>query len=95
MPGQVPDKIKRQRLKELMLTQQKIAFAKNKNRIGSKLTCLVDSVEVKGAARGRFYGQAPDIDSNCIIKNCSAKAGEFINTKVIDTKDYDLVVEQI
>jgi ribosomal protein S12 methylthiotransferase len=95
MPCQVPDKIKRQRLKELMLAQQKIAFARNKSRIGSKLTCLVDSVETKGAARGRFYGQAPDIDSNCIIKTCSAKAGEFINTKVLDTKDYDLVVEQI
>jgi len=95
MPGQVPDKIKQQRLKELMLTQQKIAFARNKNRIGSKLTCLVDSAKMKSAARGRFYGQAPDIDSVCIIKNCSANPGQFINTKVIDTKDYDLVVEQI
>jgi tRNA A37 methylthiotransferase MiaB len=78
-----------------MLTQQKIAFAKNKSRIGSKLTCIVDSVETKIAARGRFYGQAPNVDSICIIKNCSTKAGQFINTKVIDTKDYDLVVEQI
>jgi ribosomal protein S12 methylthiotransferase len=95
MPGQVPDKIKRQRLKELMLTQQKIAFAKNKSRIGSKLTCIVDSAKMKSAARGRFYGQAPNIDSICIIKKCSAKAGQFINTKVIGTKSYDLVVEQI
>jgi ribosomal protein S12 methylthiotransferase len=78
-----------------MLTQQKIAFAKNKNRIGSKLTCIVDSAETKSPARGRFYGQAPDIDGICFIKNCSAKAGQFINTKAIDTKDYDLVVEQI
>jgi ribosomal protein S12 methylthiotransferase len=95
MPGQVPDKIKQQHLKELMLTQQKIAFAKSKNRIGSKLTCIVDSAETKSPARGRFYGQAPDIDSICIIKNCSANPGQFINTKVINTKDYDLVVEQI
>jgi ribosomal protein S12 methylthiotransferase len=95
MPGQVPDKIKRQRLKELMLTQQKIAFTKNKNRIGSKLTCLVDSVKAKGAAKGRFYGQAPDIDSVCLVKNCSAGPGRFIETKVIGTKNYDLVVEQI
>jgi tRNA A37 methylthiotransferase MiaB len=78
-----------------MLTQQKIAFTKNKNRIGSKLTCIVDSVETKSAARGRFYGQAPNIDSICIIKNCSAKAGQFINTKVIGTENYDLIVEQV
>lgn len=95
MSGQIQDKVKGQRLKELMLSQQKIAFAKNKSRIGSKLTCLVDSVETNVAARGRFYGQAPDIDSICIIKGCSAKAGEFINTEVIAIKDYDLVVEQI
>ncbi len=85
-----------------MLTQQKIAFAKNKNRIGSKLTCLVDSVNSNTFSRGRFYGQAPDIDSLCIIKSlglltekCSAQPGEFINAKVIGTKDYDLLVEQI
>jgi len=95
MPDQVPEKIKQQRLEELMLTQQKIAFAKNKNRIGSKLTCLVDSVDSEGLGRGRFYGQAPDIDSVCIIKNCSASSGQFIDTKVVGTEDYDLLVEQI
>ncbi len=95
MPAQVPDRIKQQRLEQLMLTQQKIAFAKNKNRIGSKLTCLVDSVDSAGTGKGRFYGQAPDIDSICIIKNCSAKPGQFIDTKVVGTKDYDLLVEQI
>jgi ribosomal protein S12 methylthiotransferase len=95
MSDQVPEKIKQQRLEELMLTQQKIAFVRNKNRIGSKLTCLVDSVDSNRLSRGRFYGQAPDIDSVCIIKKCSAKPGEFINTKVVGTKDYDLLVEQI
>ncbi len=95
MLGQVPEKVKQKRLEELMLTQQKIAFAKNKNRIGSKITCLVDSVDSNEFGRGRFYGQAPDIDSVCIIRKCSAKPGEFINTKVVGTKDYDLLVEQI
>jgi len=119
LPAQVPDKVKQQRLDELMLTQQKIAFAKNKNRIGGKLTCLVDSVDPvrsklsktnenlrantvtsngvddEGTGRGRFYGQAPDIDSICIIENCSAKQGQFINTKIVGTKDYDLLVQQI
>jgi len=93
MPGQVPEKVKQQRLEELMLTQQKIAFTKNKNRIGSQLICLVDAVDSEYEGRGRFYGQAPDIDS--IIKNSQAQPGEFINAKVIGTKDYDLLVEQI
>ena len=78
-----------------MLTQQKVAFEKNRKRINSRLTCLVDSVDNKGTAQARFYGQAPVIDSICIIKNCSATPGRFIDAKVIDTKDYDLIVEQI
>jgi ribosomal protein S12 methylthiotransferase len=115
MPDQVPDQIKQQRLEQLMLIQQNIAFAKNKSRIGSELTCLVDSVDNKGtglapappptsscrrqewggSGQGRFYGQAPDIDSICIIKDCSGKPGQFINTKVVDTRDYDLLVEPV
>ena len=95
MPAQIPGRVKQQRLDELMLTQQKIAFAKNKKSVGGKLTCLVDSLDNEGAGRGRFYGQAPDIDSICLIKNCTAKLGQFIDTKVVGTKDYDLLVRQI
>jgi ribosomal protein S12 methylthiotransferase len=95
MPDQVSEKIKQQRLEELMLTQQEIAFTKNENRIGSQLTCLVDTIESDKVGRVRYYGQAPDIDSLCFIKKCSAQPGEFINAKVTGTKDYDLIVEQI
>ena len=95
LPGQVPDEVKQQRLDELMLTQLKIAFAHNKDRIAGTLRCLVDSVEPDGLGRGRYYGQAPDIDGVCIIKHCSAKPGQFVEVKVVGTQDYDLLVEQI
>ncbi len=95
MPAQVPGEVKQQRLDELMLVQQEIAFAKNQSRIGGKLTCLVDSVDNDELCRGRFYGQAPDIDSLCIIENCSAQPGQFIDVKVVASQDYDLLVEQI
>jgi ribosomal protein S12 methylthiotransferase len=112
-PDQIPDEIKQARLDALMLTQQEIAFARNQERIGSRLTCLVDEGGRKAGGkgqrrrqaashkaqpalgRGRFYGQAPDIDSLCIIQGCSAAPGRFIETKVVGTRDYDLVVEQI
>ena len=95
MPNQISEKIKEVRLEELMLSQQQIAFAQNKERIGKKLICLVDSIEGRGKGRGRFYGQGPEIDSICLIKKCKAKIGEFINTRVVKTQDYDLIVEQI
>jgi len=94
LPDQIPEHIKQQRLEEIMLAQQEIAFAGNTERIGDKLACLVDSAD-NNTARGRYYGQAPEIDSVCIIKNCSAKPGEFVKTRVVATKDYDLIVEQI
>jgi tRNA A37 methylthiotransferase MiaB len=78
-----------------MLAQQKIAFEKNKSRIGSTLTCLVDSIEKNHTAKARFFAQAPDIDPLCIIKNCNAKAGSFINAEVTGFKNYDLLCEQI
>jgi tRNA A37 methylthiotransferase MiaB len=77
-----------------MLTQQKIAFEKNKSRIGSTLTCLIDSISKGQTAKARFFGQAPQIDPLCIIKNCSACPGDFIKTKVTGTSDYDLLCKQ-
>ena len=95
MPGQIPETIKQQRLDKVMVTQQAIAFAQNENRMGQTLTCLVDSVDRDGLCRGRYYGQAPDIDSVCIIQKSSAPPGRFIETKVVGTSDYDVLVEQI
>lgn len=94
MPDQIPDQVKRQRLEELMLAQQEIAFARNKKRVGGELKCLVDSADIN-TGKGRFYGQAPEIDGICIIENCSAKAGRLIKTKVVGARDYDLLVEQV
>jgi ribosomal protein S12 methylthiotransferase len=95
LPGQVPDQIKQQRLDELMLTQQKIAFARNRDKIGRTLRCLVDSIDRDGSGRARFYGQAPEIDSVCIIRDNRVRPGQFIDSKVIAAQDYDLIVEPI
>lgn len=99
LPDQIPDVVKVQRLEEVMLRQQEIVFAKNESRIGSKITCLIDSVENKHNARGRFYGQAPDIDSVCLIKSHAKKpnlhVGKFIKVKIVDYKDYDLITEPV
>jgi len=78
-----------------MLTQQKIAFEKNKARLGETLTCLIDKTEKDRTATGRFFGQAPQIDPVCIIENCSARPGTFLQTKVTGISNYDLLCKQI
>jgi len=95
LPDQIPDNIKQQRLETLMFTQQDIAFAKNAQRINTQLTCLVDGIESDRWGVGRFFGQAPDIDSVCHIQDCTAQPGEFVQVEVVDTENYDLVVQQI
>jgi ribosomal protein S12 methylthiotransferase len=95
MPNQVPEKIKQERADRLMQAQQKIAFEANHRRIGGTLTCLVDSIDEHKTGEGRFYGQAPHIDSICVINKCTAKPGEFIKTRVADVNGYDLIVEKI
>lgn len=95
-PHQIPLKIKKHRYDEIMKAQQRIVFEKNRSRIGQPFTCLIDSVNDKRkTASARYFGQAPQIDSLCIIKNCNASPGDFINAKVIGSRGYDLICEQI
>jgi ribosomal protein S12 methylthiotransferase len=95
LPAQVPDEVKQARLDELMRTQQGIAFAKNEARIGSRLTCLIDTVGQDDTAVGRFYGQAPEIDSVCMIAGSSCEPGQFVDGQVVGTEGYDLRIERI
>ncbi|MEN6577554.1 MAG: 30S ribosomal protein S12 methylthiotransferase RimO [Phycisphaerales bacterium] len=105
MPDQIPDEVKQARFDELMLAQQEVAFAGNKGRIGSRLSCLVDSRDSgsrRGAARrsrpegrGRFNGQAPDNDGVCSIQGGAGRPGQFVDVEVVGTQDYDLLVRQL
>lgn len=94
MSGQVTKKTKEKRMEKLMLTQQEIAFAKNREKIGTELLCLIDGNDGHKPAQGRSYAQAPHIDSLCFITNCTSVPGEFINAKIVDTENYDLILEQ-
>ena len=95
LPDQIPEAVKEERLERLMLAQQDIAFAKNRDRLGDTLTCLVDSHEPDNSTIARFYGQAPDIDSVCLLPECSAAPGDFIQARITDSDNYDLIAHQI
>ena len=94
LPGRIPQKIKEQRRDSLMLCQQQIAFEKNKARQGQVIECLIDENQPGRLAVGRYYGQAPHIDSVCFVNNCTDKAGNFIKAKITGFKDYDLLAER-
>lgn len=95
--GQVPEEVKRQRVDQLMLTQQEIVFQKMDNWKGRQLEVLVDQKDSQGAI-GRYYGQAPHIDGHCWITPVSGRsfrAGQFVSAQVIGRRGYDFVVKPI
>ncbi|MCD6364786.1 MAG: 30S ribosomal protein S12 methylthiotransferase RimO [Planctomycetes bacterium] len=92
MPGQISDAEKNRRRETIMLAQQKIAFEANRAAIGRELEILVDGSDPRGYCIGRHSGQAPDIDSICILSE-DRPAGAFIRAEVIDSRQYDLLVE--
>lgn len=99
MEGQIPQQVKEARMEELMLTQQQIAFAKAKRRIGQSAEVLIDRAGTgaeAGAEKnwiGRTSGQAPDIDSVTAVCGDELHAGKLITVKVTGANGYDSLAE--
>ena len=96
-PQQIPMRIKKERLKKLMLTQQSISKEINSFYMGKEIEVLID--EIKSGrpkiAIGRTKGDAPEIDGKVVIRGDKIKVGKFIKIKVTEASEYDLVGEII
>ncbi|HLE87526.1 MAG TPA: 30S ribosomal protein S12 methylthiotransferase RimO [Candidatus Brocadiaceae bacterium] len=93
---QIPQKIKEQRLKEVMLTQQEIVLKKHKNLVGSSVPIIVDEKDENNDGWfGRTYGDAPDVDSKVIIQGNHVKAGDIKNMLITGAMGYDLTASSI
>jgi len=94
-PQQIPMRIKKERLKKLMLTQQSISKEINSFYMGKEVEVLID--EIKSGrpkiAIGRTKGDAPEIDGKVVIRGDKTKVGKFIKVKVIEASEYDLAGE--
>jgi ribosomal protein S12 methylthiotransferase len=92
MDNQVPRELAARRAGQIMLAQRKIAFAANRRRVGKTVEVLVDGLDAKGRCIARHAGQAPDIDSVCILKK-KKTPGTFVRAKVVGADGYDLIVD--
>ena len=96
--SQVPDKIKKERFRILMSTQQEISGALLRRSIGQTLDVLVDE---KDQDNGKFYlarscDLAPEVDGIIYVQAKKfIRPGSFIKVKIIDTYEYDLVAQQL
>ncbi|NBB96381.1 MAG: 30S ribosomal protein S12 methylthiotransferase RimO [Planctomycetes bacterium] len=96
LTGQVPPDVKAVRAEVVMLAQQQIVFARNAQLAAERqpLEVLTDGLDAGGRCVGRYYGQAPDVDSLCVFTE-PRPPGEVLDVEVVDTDNYDLVVAPI
>jgi len=91
LPGQVSERLKRERRAMLMETQAEISLNKNRDLLGREIEVLVEG-STSGRAtrlRGRTPAQAPEIDGMVILKG-DAQPGDFVSAKVERALSYDL-----
>jgi ribosomal protein S12 methylthiotransferase len=89
----VPAEVKEARREELMALQRGISLELNRRRVGERLEVLVEGThpDTDLLLRGRFAGQAPEIDGQVIINDGTAESGAFVTVEVTEPHPYDLV----
>ena len=94
-PRQIPIRIKKERLKELMLVQQAISKEINSSYLGEEIEVLIDEIRSgkPKVAIGRTKGDAPEIDGKVIIRGDGSQAGKIVKVEVTEAFEYDLVGE--
>lgn len=93
MNNQVPEKVKNERLSEIMEIQRFISLEQNKKFLNNKYECVIESYdEETNKFYGRSYAFAPDdIDGEIIIDyDEEIELGKFYDVLIYDVDFYDI-----
>lgn len=91
---QVHPQTKKSRYHKIMEVQQTVSKEKLKEKIGNTYEVLVENISLdKQYWIGRTYMDVPDMDGVIFIKKDTDKnlIGQFIQARVTDVKEYDLI----
>ncbi len=90
LPGQIPERVKEERLRTLMELQRRISLKKNREMVGRRVEVSVeDSDDRRGTLRGRLRTQAPEIDGSVVLKG-KARPGQRVEARITRAHPYDL-----
>ncbi len=95
---QIDEQVKQDRYDIVMRTQGDITEAQNEGMIGKTVTVMCEEYDpVSETYFGRTYADAPEIDGKVYFRapKGSIGEGEFVNVKITETIDYDLVGERV
>jgi ribosomal protein S12 methylthiotransferase len=95
MPGQVSERIKRERYKKLMRAQARVSFKRNRRLVNTMEQVIIEgySEETELLLKGRSARQAPDIDGQVYITAGTGDVGDIVTLRITDSSDYDLIGE--
>ncbi len=105
MKDQLSEEVKEERVNELMLAQQEVAFKLADRRIGQEFSVLIEGSAEDGLIPSRHAGQAPQVDSLTWIDAGStdripadadvANIGRFVKVRCTSREGYDLVAKPV
>jgi len=96
LPGQVPGRIKKERLKRLMQAQQDISNEVGQSFIGQTLPVIIDEIEPGQDGHptqyiGRTQYDAPEVDGAVYVQSTQPlTTGDIVQVKIQDGTEYDL-----
>jgi len=90
LPDPVPEGLREERLERFMEVQADISREKLSERVGQRLTVLVDEVDADEVI-ARSYADAPEIDGNVIVPGpWDLEPGDFVEVEVTEAGEHDL-----
>lgn len=96
LTDEIPEEVKQKRLQRLMDLQEEIALDLNTALIGSTVRVLVEQPAADnpdGYAVGRTQWDSPEVDPEVLVRNCRARAGEFVNVRITGAEPFELIGE--
>lgn len=96
LEGQIDEEIKQERRNRLMEVQQHISSEKNKAFVGDVMEAIVENKADEGVFEARTYRDMMEIDGLVFIHTKQElKKGQFVNVKITDALEYDLIGELV
>ncbi len=97
LPGQIDEQTKQDRYDVIMRCQQDISERQNEKLVGCVLHVLCEGFdEVSEAFFGRSWRDAPETDGKVwFTASRPVSEGEFVDVKITEAMDYDLIGEVI
>lgn len=97
MDNQIDDEVKEKREEIIMTKQQRIMESCNQEKLGKSIEVIVEGYDRYGECYyGRSAADAPEIDGKVFFTTAQKHVmGDYINVRIDEVMDYDLMGEEI